>query len=64
VSSLTVTNLHYDVHGRQTQVINSVGEITTMTLDGTGATGSVVRVDFGYDHRGEQTTITWFSNLY
>ncbi len=69
-----VLTYSYDGNGNETQRTDSLGGTLTYVYDaanrltseqfsGTGATGTVVRVDFGYDVRNEQTTITWYSNL-
>jgi hypothetical protein len=46
-----------------TYAYDADNELTSLQFSGTGGTGTVVRVDFGYDHRGQQTTITRYSNL-
>ena len=63
----------YNSNNQVTQRADSLGGTLTYVYDtkpadseqfsGRGATGTVVRVDFGYNARSEQTTITWYSNL-
>jgi RHS repeat-associated protein len=49
--------------GTLTSVYDTADRLTSRQFSGTGATGTVVRVDFGYSSRNEQTSITWFSAL-
>jgi RHS repeat-associated protein len=49
--------------GTLTYVYDNANRLTSEQFSGTGATGTVIRVDFGYDAANRQTTITWFSNL-
>jgi RHS repeat-associated protein len=64
----------YDDNGNVTQRTDSLGgtlsyyydadnELTSEQFSGTGATGTDIRVDFGYDAARDQTSITWYSNL-
>jgi YD repeat-containing protein len=48
---------------RVTTNVYNDDRLTTTEFSGTGATGTVVRVDFAYDNRDDQTGITWFSDL-
>jgi RHS repeat-associated protein len=58
-----VTKLTDSLGGTLTSVYDAQGRLTSRQFSGTGPTGTVVRVDFGYDNRDEQTTITFFSDL-
>ncbi len=58
-----VTQRTDSLGGTLTFVYDDAGRLTSEQFSGTGATGSVIRVDFGYDAANEQTTITWYSNL-
>ncbi len=49
--------------GTLTYVYDNANRLTSEEYTGTGATGTIVRVDFGYDAANEQTSITWYSNL-
>jgi RHS repeat-associated protein len=49
--------------GTLTYVYDVANRLTSEQFSGTGATGTVIRVDFGYDTINRQTSITWFSNL-
>jgi RHS repeat-associated protein len=49
--------------GTLTYVYDNAQRLTSEQFSGTGPTGTVVRVDFGYDNRNEQTSKTWYSNL-
>ncbi len=49
--------------GTLTYVYDNANRLTSEKFTGTGATGTTVRVDFGYDAANEQTSITWYSNL-
>ncbi len=49
--------------GTLTYVYDNGNRLTTEEFTGTGATGTTVRVDFGYDAANEQTSTTWYSNL-
>ncbi len=49
--------------GTLTYVYDNANRLTSEQFTGTGATGTTVRVDFGYDAANEQTSTTWYSNL-
>ena len=58
-----VTQRTDSLGGTLTYVYDNASRLTSEQFSGTGATGTVVRVDFGYDAANEQTGITWYSNL-
>ena len=58
-----VTQRTDSLGGTLTNVYDNASRLTSEQFSGTGATGTVVRVDFGYDAANEQTSITWYSNL-
>jgi YD repeat-containing protein len=58
-----VTQRTDSLGGVLTNVYDNDDRLTTTEFSGTGATGTVVRVDFAYDNRDDQTGITWFSDL-
>jgi RHS repeat-associated protein len=49
--------------GTLTSVYDNAQRLTSVQFSGTGPTGTVVRVDFGYDNRDERTSKTWYSDL-
>ncbi len=58
-----VTQRTDSLGGAVTYVYDNASRLSSEQFSGTGPTGSVIRVDFGYDANNEQTTITWYSNL-
>jgi RHS repeat-associated protein len=58
-----VTQRADSLGGTLTYVYDNAQRMTSEQFSGTGPTGTVVRVDFGYDARNEQTSKTWYSNL-
>jgi RHS repeat-associated protein len=58
-----VTQRTDSLGGTLTYVYDNAQRLTSEQFSGTGPTGTVVRVDFGYDNRNEQTSTTWYSNL-
>jgi RHS repeat-associated protein len=49
--------------GTLTYVFDNARRLTSEQFSGTGPTGTVVRVDFGYNNRDDQTSITWYTDL-
>jgi RHS repeat-associated protein len=49
--------------GLLTSVYDAAGRLTSKQFVGTGPTGTVVRVDFGYNNRDDVTSKTWYSNI-
>ena len=58
-----VTQRADSLGGTLTYVYDTTNRLPSEQFSGSGATGTVVRVDFGYNARSDQTTITWYSNL-
>jgi RHS repeat-associated protein len=58
-----VTQRTDSLGGTLTYVYDTANRPTSEQFSGTGPTGTMVRVDFGYDAANRQTTIAWFSNL-
>jgi hypothetical protein len=56
-----VTQRTGSLGGTLTYVYDSTKRVTSAQLSGKGPTGTVVRVDLGYDARNEQTSKTWYS---
>jgi YD repeat-containing protein len=58
-----VTQRTDSLGGTLTNVYDNAQRLTSVQFSGTGSTGTVVRVDLGYDARDERTSKTWYSNL-
>ena len=63
IANDNVTQRTDSLGGTLTYVYDNANRLTSEQFTGTGATGTTVRVDFGYSNRDQQTTITWYSNL-
>ena len=44
-------------------MFDDAGQLTSRQFSGTGGSGTVVRVDFDYNDRGDQTSIARYSDL-
>lgn len=58
-----VTKRQDSLGGVMTSVFDPAGQLTSRRFSGTGGSGTVVRVDFGYNNRGDQTSIARYSDL-